>query len=52
MTRLSVLALAAVLVLDGLVTPAGAGGVPDKLPPDWVTLGPGPGAEIIEFIQK
>jgi predicted alpha/beta-fold hydrolase len=32
--------------------PAEAGGVPEKLPPDWVTVGPGPGAEIVEFIQK
>jgi hypothetical protein len=32
--------------------PAEGGGVPDKPPSDWVTVDAGPGAEIIEFIQK
>ena len=29
-----------------------SGAVPETAPSDWVTVAPGPGAEIVQFIQK
>jgi Serine aminopeptidase, S33 len=52
MMRRMTVALALVLALSASWQPAHGGGVPDKLPPDWVTASPGPGAEIVQFILK
>ena len=32
--------------------PSESGGIPETIPTDWVTVTPGPGAEIVQFIQQ
>jgi alpha-beta hydrolase superfamily lysophospholipase len=44
--------LVAVLGVLPLAPPAGAGGEPASIPTDWVKVTPGPGAEIVRFVQQ
>jgi len=50
--RLRPALIAVLLALAPSWEPAESGGVPDKLPTDWVAVGPGPGAEIVQYIQS
>ena len=51
LTRGAAVLLAVVLVLAANV-PSESGGTPETIPTDWVTVTPGPGAEIVQFIQR
>jgi predicted alpha/beta-fold hydrolase len=49
--RWGIAVLAAVLAM-GPSAQTESGAVPETAPSDWVTVTPGPGAEIVQFIQK
>jgi predicted alpha/beta-fold hydrolase len=52
MTRRGVALLALVLTLALAWPRAHGGGEPVNLPPDWLKVAPGPGAEIVQFVQR